>query len=194
MLNVPDSPQLRMQRRSSMSFIPSPRAMSLQATSSSALANPPAEVANYKVFVRVRPFLSTEIDPVEHRYPLPPIEIRGQGGVECVFREPGTTIPKEVFLFDACFCSITKHQHQAVMIDKTIAAAAAATVHSAHGPCAVASQETVFDVCGQPMVEAVMEGYNVSILAYGQTNSGKTFTMMGTTHNEGLIQRLRERF
>jgi kinesin family protein 3/17 len=30
------------------------------------------------------------------------------------------------------------------------------------------------------MVENVLEGYNGTIFAYGQTGCGKTFTMMGT--------------
>lgn len=55
-------------------------------------------------------------------------------------------------------------------------------------PCA--SQEDMFESVGRPMVDAVMEGFNASILAYGQTSSGKTFTMMGSANNEGLIPRI----
>ena len=32
-----------------------------------------------------------------------------------------------------------------------------------------------------------MEGYNGTIFAYGQTASGKTYTMMGTDDNHGFI-------
>ena len=33
-----------------------------------------------------------------------------------------------------------------------------------------------------------MNGYNVTIFAYGQTSSGKTFTMSGSEQEKGLIQ------
>ena len=42
-----------------------------------------------------------------------------------------------------------------------------------------ATQTDVFSECGQPLAEAVLEGYNATLFAYGQTASGKTYTMMG---------------
>lgn len=42
-----------------------------------------------------------------------------------------------------------------------------------------ASQETVFDVCAKDVVRSVMDGYNGTIMAYGQTGAGKTHTMTG---------------
>lgn len=41
------------------------------------------------------------------------------------------------------------------------------------------SQRVVYDETAFPIVEAVIEGYNGTIFAYGQTGCGKTFTMMG---------------
>lgn len=36
----------------------------------------------------------------------------------------------------------------------------------------------------QPIIESVMEGYNGTIFAYGQTGTGKTFTMEGGESEE----------
>ncbi|KAM3857760.1 centromere-associated protein E-like [Diretmus argenteus] len=39
----------------------------------------------------------------------------------------------------------------------------------------------------KPLVVSAVEGYNGTIIAYGQTSSGKTFTMMGSEHAPGVI-------
>ncbi|XP_059212976.1 centromere-associated protein E [Centropristis striata] len=39
----------------------------------------------------------------------------------------------------------------------------------------------------KPLVVSSVEGYNGTIFAYGQTSSGKTFTMMGSDHIHGVI-------
>ena len=40
-------------------------------------------------------------------------------------------------------------------------------------------QPQVFEFVGAPVVDAVFQGYNGTIFAYGQTSSGKTHTMTG---------------
>ncbi|KAJ4829326.1 hypothetical protein Tsubulata_015556 [Turnera subulata] len=50
------------------------------------------------------------------------------------------------------------------------------------------SQEAVFAQT-KPIVTSVMDGYNVCIFAYGQTGTGKTFTMEGTPDNRGVNYR-----
>ena len=45
----------------------------------------------------------------------------------------------------------------------------------------------------RPVIEGVFEGWNGSILAYGQTSSGKTFTMQGILLKKklrGIVPRL----
>lgn len=42
------------------------------------------------------------------------------------------------------------------------------------------------------MVVSVLDGYNVCIFAYGQTGTGKTFTMEGTPQNRGVNYRIVE--
>ncbi|CAA2986352.1 kinesin KIN-14S [Olea europaea subsp. europaea] len=52
-------------------------------------------------------------------------------------------------------------------------------------------QEAVF-VQTMPIVTSVLDGYNVCILAYGQTGTGKTYTMEGTPENRGVNYRTLE--
>jgi len=50
------------------------------------------------------------------------------------------------------------------------------------------SQEEVFADCKE-LVQSALDGYNVTLFAYGQTGAGKTFTMTGTPDNVGIAQR-----
>ena len=53
-------------------------------------------------------------------------------------------------------------------------------------------QEEVYQMCAFRIVESVLEGYNGTIFAYGQTGTGKTFTMEGNCKNpeeRGIIPR-----
>ena len=43
------------------------------------------------------------------------------------------------------------------------------------------------DTC--PIITSCVDGYNVCILAYGQTGAGKTYTMMGPKDNPGVNMR-----
>ena len=44
-------------------------------------------------------------------------------------------------------------------------------------------QRDLYDESFSPIVEAVLEGYNGTVFAYGQTGTGKTFTMEGDIPN-----------
>ncbi|GIQ85414.1 kinesin-like protein [Kipferlia bialata] len=56
------------------------------------------------------------------------------------------------------------------------------------------TQQAVYHVAARPVVEDVMQGYNGTIFAYGQTSSGKTHTMQGpdidNPDDRGIIPRI----
>lgn len=60
----------------------------------------------------------------------------------------------------------------------------------------VASQKRVYEVVAKPVVESVLEGYNGTVMAYGQTGTGKTFTLGqlgdGDTAERGIMVRAME--
>ncbi|AIN99068.1 kinesin, putative [Leishmania panamensis] len=53
------------------------------------------------------------------------------------------------------------------------------------------TQEEVYELSARPAVLSVLEGYNATLIAYGQTGTGKTYTMEGFTSEEkrGIIPR-----
>ena len=51
-------------------------------------------------------------------------------------------------------------------------------------------QESVYSTVGKEIINDILNGYNGTIFAYGQSGSGKTFTMYGTDINKGIIPRI----
>lgn len=52
--------------------------------------------------------------------------------------------------------------------------------------------ETIYNEIAYPLVEGVLEGYNGTVFAYGQTGCGKSFTMQGIKEpatQRGIIPR-----
>ena len=43
------------------------------------------------------------------------------------------------------------------------------------------SQETVYNEVAKPVIDAVLQGFNGTIMCYGQTGAGKTYTQLGGT-------------
>lgn len=54
------------------------------------------------------------------------------------------------------------------------------------------SQDVVYDECAKDILTSTLGGYNGTIMTYGQTGAGKTFTMTGSTErfeHRGIIPR-----
>lgn len=55
------------------------------------------------------------------------------------------------------------------------------------------TQSDVYEITAKPIINDVLNGFNGTIFAYGQTASGKTYTMeglLGDVELEGIIPRL----
>ena len=54
------------------------------------------------------------------------------------------------------------------------------------------SQEDVYMICAKEITSSVVEGYNGTVMCYGQTGAGKTFTISGSSQNykyRGIVPR-----
>ncbi|NWR74872.1 CENPE protein, partial [Centropus unirufus] len=49
--------------------------------------------------------------------------------------------------------------------------------------------QQLYEGVAVPIIQSAVQGYNGTIFAYGQTASGKTYTMMGNEDSEGIIPR-----
>ena len=49
------------------------------------------------------------------------------------------------------------------------------------------TQNTVFEKSTKFLIEGVVNGYNATVFAYGATGAGKTYTMLGTEINPGIM-------
>jgi len=58
------------------------------------------------------------------------------------------------------------------------------TYHYDHVFNQTSTQENVYEIVAQPLIEEILKGFNVTIFSYGQSGSGKTATMSGCTRND----------
>ena len=49
------------------------------------------------------------------------------------------------------------------------------------------NQKTIFEIVAKPLISAAFEGINGTLFCYGQTSSGKTYTMEGITTDNNLM-------
>eukprot|EP00954_Amorphochlora_amoebiformis_P017865 1322103-Amorphochlora_amoeboformis.AAC.2 len=58
--------------------------------------------------------------------------------------------------------------------------------HDGFGTDEYVSQENLFDILGKDLLLSAWEGYNVCLFAYGQSGSGKSFSMTGDRSKDDL--------
>ncbi|KAG7664235.1 uncharacterized protein J8A68_002249 [[Candida] subhashii] len=139
------------------------------------------ESNNIKVTVRVRPLLPRELtkndnipepsclvsmptnDPKKLVLEVPKSATPGGNGSGSNSRSTSSTEERKIYYFDECVWSFDK-QHPNFTDNKKY-----------------------YDKTGSELLTHLFEGYNVCLLAYGQTSSGKTYTMMGNKREPGII-------
>eukprot|EP00668_Euglena_longa_P012336 GGOE01014776.1.p1 GENE.GGOE01014776.1~~GGOE01014776.1.p1 ORF type:complete len:980 (+),score=325.02 GGOE01014776.1:112-3051(+) len=52
-----------------------------------------------------------------------------------------------------------------------------------------ASQELVYTKVGKPLLDFAFQGFNATLLGFGQTSSGKTYTLVGDNVDRGIVPR-----
>lgn len=139
-----------------------------------------------KVYVRVRPFTATEKKKLFSPGSTPtsegtvlfgesPLTYFSQEEAAAVRMKDNTvhlTMPSRgstPFTFDDVFWSNTDIPMKANELDD----------EGREGVKEYASQQTVFESVGLPLVENALMGYNSALIAYGQTGSGKTHSIFG---------------
>ncbi|RPA78734.1 kinesin family protein [Ascobolus immersus RN42] len=140
---------------------------------SSAAMGKQGDGANVRVVVRVRGFLPREIergatcivsmDPATETTTLnAPIQVGTTQNARVNARK---TYESKTFTFDNSFWSANRNDPH------------------------YADQEEIYNALGEEFLDHNFEGYHTCIFAYGQTGAGKSYTMMGTPENPGLIPR-----
>lgn len=126
---------------------------------------------NFKVMVRVRPPLPRELEATHF---LPTIKVNPDG--------------KKVTIYEYYNIEMIDPAHLSEYAETTNMY----TMHSFtfdHVFDQDSTQNQVYEITAQPAVMSVLQGYNATILAYGQTGTGKTFTMEGFKYTNQDPQR-----
>ncbi|XP_043119675.1 kinesin-like protein KIF20B isoform X2 [Puntigrus tetrazona] len=122
------------------------------------------EKEHLKVYLRIRPFSSAEIENGESQ--------------DCVAIQPPETV-----LLKAPQSSLS-----ARLSDKSVPVTAQRFQFSqVYGPDT--TQKEMFDGTVKSLVRDVLEGQNSLVFTYGITNAGKTFTFLGPDTDQGILPR-----
>ncbi|XP_075749316.1 kinesin-like protein KIF28 [Rhipicephalus microplus] len=111
------------------------------------------------------------------------VRMRGQ---ETQLWSPGQSFASEPrkFTFDHCFWSFDGF----LQLDDGYCTPDPEHEHGA----LYADQERVYKDLGREVVRSAWQGYNAALLAYGQSGSGKSYSMVGYGANTGMVPRLCE--
>ncbi|XP_023210147.1 osmotic avoidance abnormal protein 3-like [Centruroides sculpturatus] len=120
-------------------------------------------MANIKVAVRLRP-----LDNRENSNEKISVDTKEKTVVVTDFRVPsGQDYDHRqrvhYFKFDYCFWSVDTTSSRYV------------------------GQRQIYDQLGKDILKIILDGYNCCLFTYGQSGSGKTYTMLGNADNPGLI-------
>eukprot|EP00759_Apiculatamorpha_spiralis_P017766 PhF_6_TR23836/c0_g1_i1/m.33421/K17914/KIF13; kinesin family member 13 len=121
-----------------------------------------------KVFARVRPFVGNEatFPDKEGRSGFPVIEERNNTQT-CLLDPLNTYRPKQIYDFDQCWGIDTEAKGKPP-----------------------AGQAEIFSAVGPKCITYGIEGMNSSILTFGASGCGKSYTLFGTTEQPGLLPRI----
>ncbi|XP_069360536.1 uncharacterized protein [Maniola hyperantus] len=128
-------------------------------------------MSNVKLAVRVRPFTEKELKSEKERVP-----------VVSVADENTVTITN--IKVSASGAGDSRERVRRFYADYTFDSACSPT-HLNY-----ASQEKVFDKVGRQVLSRISQGQSACVLTYGQSATGKTHTMMGSTTHPGLVPRI----
>jgi len=140
-----------------------------------------ASAQNVQVAVRIKPLSSSE----RHAWRALP---EHHGHIQ-QFDEADKAVPKQLFAFGTCSRGWTNARaFSAPPSPQQCGGCPSIPANSADhvlGPSA--GQKDVFNMVAKGIVRSVVNGYNGTIFAYGQTAAGKTFTMQGNGAHPGVL-------
>lgn len=124
---------------------------------------------SFKVFARVRPFLPREL-MTGCSFPI--VECQEETGSLKVFEFVASELSSEAqirkLLENPKYYQVHNFAFDGVLKEGQ-------------------TQEQTFELTARGLVDSFLKGFNCSLFAYGQTGTGKTFTIEGTDSSPGLI-------
>lgn len=178
----------------------------------------PVMMQALSAFVRVRPFTEKQVleftnsAAAHHNAPYSAIDHNNGAHTHatqqhaCVYRTSGTTLVVDqrvpnstekqmsrdlTFTFDKVFWSLPPHQRSFLHPADCAVSSSSATPNK---ELPFSGQEQIFDEVAKPMVDLALQGFNSCVFAFGQTGSGKSFTIFGPQggpqESHGLAPRL----